>query len=318
MSAFSGRTENVQNSLETQRSSNAEEHVTSGISAISLNNMSDLEIMKLITEKGYMKQKEKMEKQKRKQGLDPDYDHKFWDTQPVPKPAEFGEDLGPINPNVDVLEVRQEPFNMPSGFEWCSIDINDPIQLSEMYSLLTENYVEDDDCNFRFDYSPAFLQWALTPPGYFADLHIGVRATKSKALMGCITAVPADVRIYGELKHMVEVNFLCVHKKLRTKRLAPVLIKEITRRVNLLGRWQATYTAGVVIPKPVGKCRYHHRSLNPKKLIEIKFSSLPPRTTMVKHLKDLKLADKPTHNFQPVKVEDMPTVLQLLNESLLR
>lgn len=32
---------------------------------------------------------------------------------------------------------------------------------------------------------------------------------------------------------MVEINFLCVHKKLRSKRLAPVLIKEITRRVNV-------------------------------------------------------------------------------------
>jgi hypothetical protein len=31
----------------------------------------------------------------------------------------------------------------------------------------------------------------------------------------------------------VEINFLCVHKKLRSKRLAPVLIKEVTRRVNL-------------------------------------------------------------------------------------
>jgi len=32
---------------------------------------------------------------------------------------------------------------------------------------------------------------------------------------------------------MVEINFLCVHKKLRSKRLAPVLIKEIIRRVSL-------------------------------------------------------------------------------------
>lgn len=56
---------------------------------------------------------------------------------------------------------------------------------------------------------------------------------------------------------------LCV----RTKRLAPVLIKEITRRVNLLGIWQAVYTAGIVLPKPIAKCRYYHRSLNVKKLI---------------------------------------------------
>jgi hypothetical protein len=32
---------------------------------------------------------------------------------------------------------------------------------------------------------------------------------------------------------MCEINFLCIHKKLRAKRLAPVLIKEVTRRVNL-------------------------------------------------------------------------------------
>ena len=54
---------------------------------------------------------------------------------------------------------------------------------------------------------------------------------------------------------MVEINFLCVHKKLRSKRMAPVLIKEITRRVNMEGIFQAVYTAGVVLPKPVGTCR---------------------------------------------------------------
>lgn len=55
----------------------------------------------------------------------------------------------------------------------------------------------------------------------------------------------------------------------RSKRLAPVLIKEITRRVNVQNRWQAVYTAGVVIPKPVSRCRYWHRSLNPKKLYDV-------------------------------------------------
>lgn len=55
---------------------------------------------------------------------------------------------------------------------------------------------------------------------------------------------------------MVEINFLCVHKKLRSKRVAPVLIREITRRVNLEGIFQAVYTAGVVLPKPVSTCRF--------------------------------------------------------------
>lgn len=91
----------------------------------------------------------------------------------------------------------------------------------------------------------------------------------------------------------MEINFLCVHKKLRSKRLAPVLIKEITRRVNLTGVWQALYTAGVFIPKPVSTCRYYHRSLNPKKLIEVGFSSLSRNMTMSRTLKLYRLPDEP-------------------------
>ena len=52
-----------------------------------------------------------------------------------------------------------------------------------------------------------------------------------------------------------EINFLCVHKKLRSKRLAPVLIKEVTRQVPLTGVFQAIYTAGTVLPGVVSTCR---------------------------------------------------------------
>ena len=44
--------------------------------------------------------------------------------------------------------------------------------------------------------------------------------------------------------------------------------------MNLRGIWQAAYTAGVVLPKPVGTAQYWHRSLNPKKLISVGFSRL--------------------------------------------
>lgn len=43
--------------------------------------------------------------------------------------------------------------------------------------------------------------------------------------MGFISAIPARVRVNSATIEMVEINFLCVHKKLRAKRLAPVLIK---------------------------------------------------------------------------------------------
>ncbi len=44
-------------------------------------------------------------------------------------------------------------------------------------------------------------------------------------------------------------------------------------------RATAVYTAGVVLPHPISSCRYYHRSLNPKKLIEVKFSHKHPKLT---------------------------------------
>jgi len=182
---------------------------------------------------------------------------------------------------------------------------------------LNENYVEDDDNMFRFDYSPEFINWALQPPGWFKDWHCGVRASKSNKLVGFISAVPAHIRVFEKSKKMVEINFLCVHKKLRSKRLAPVLIREITRRVNLKGIFQAVYTAGVVLPKPVGTCRYWHRSLNPKKLIEVKFSHLSRNMTMQRHLKLYRLPDQTkVPGLRLFESKDVEKVRELLNNYL--
>ena len=70
------------------------------------------------------------------------------------------------------------------------------IQLKELYTLLNENYVEDDDNMFRFDYSPQFLKWALKPPNWVQFWHCGVRVIKNRKLVGFISAVPATIRLY--------------------------------------------------------------------------------------------------------------------------
>lgn len=130
---------------------------------------------------------------------------------------------------------------------------------------------------------------------------------------------------------MCEVNFLCVHKKLRKHRLAPVLIKEITRRVHLKNMWQAVkntvffvfvkfhqiYTAGVLIPTPIGEARYYHRSLNPKKLIESNFSSLGKNQTLARMIKLYKLPEKPQiPGIRPMKNKDVAAIHKLLNDYL--
>lgn len=248
--------------------------------------------------------------------------HKFWDTQPVPKLDEVIPSCEGINdviePNKEQSAIRQEPYAMPEGFAWSDLDVTDEGVLREIYTLLNENYVEDDDAMFRFDYSMGFLTWALTPPGYRKEFHLGVRAARGKkGLMAFITGVPAFCIVRGKRVKTVEINYLCVHKRLRTKRLAPVLIKEITRRVNLAGIFQAVYTAGVVLPKPVASCRYYHRSLKPKKLIEIGFSRLAPRMTMARTIKLYKLPEAPkTPGFRAMAAGDVKECTALLETYL--
>lgn len=215
----------------------------------------------------------------------------FWETQPVPKMTDDVQTCESIQEDKKAEEIKPQPYHLPDGFSWEVLDVYDENTLIELYKLLNENYVEDDDNMFRFDYSPAFLRWALQPPGWVQEWHVGVRVNKSKKLVGFISAIPATIKVYEKVLKTVEINFLCVHKKLRSKRMTPVLISEITRRVNLHGIFQAVYTAGVVIPKPIGTCRYWHRSLNPKKLIETKFSHLGQRMTVARTCKLYKLPE---------------------------
>lgn len=246
--------------------------------------------------------------------------HAFWDTQPVPSiGSEYVSacDSGPIDPIKTPADIRDEPYALPDAFEWCACDVNDDAQGQEIYTLLNENYVEDDDSMFRFDYSIPFLRWALTPPGYLRCWHLGVRVKTNHKLVGFITGIPANIKVYDGLIQMVEINFLCVHKKLRSKRLAPVLIKEITRLVNKQNVFQAVYTAGVVLPRPVSECRYYHRSLNPKKLIDVGFSHLGPRMTMARTIKLYKVPEKPQlAGIRQMEKKDIPRVFDLVSTYL--
>ena len=162
-----------------------------------------------------------------------------------------------------MAEINTEGYPLPEGYEWTEIDLSDDARALDVYNLLANHYVEDTDGKFRFDYSIDFLRWALTPPGYHQDWIIGVKGTANNALYALITAIPVTMVVNGKRVKMAEVNFLCVHKKLRDKRLSPLLIREVTRRVNLRDKWQAIYTSGTTLPTPFATAQYWHRNLSP-------------------------------------------------------
>jgi glycylpeptide N-tetradecanoyltransferase len=116
-----------------------------------------------------------------------------------------------------------------------------------------------------------------------------------------------------------EINFLCVHKKLRAKRLAPVLIKEVTRRCYMHGVYQAVYTVGTLLPTPVSTCRYFHRALNWEKLYDVGFSPLPHGSTKARQVSRYKLPEETsTAGLREMQKQDVDTVVDLLRRYLER
>lgn len=244
-------------------------------------------------------------------------DYKFWKTQPVPSLDEVVDAEGPIDGTKTPADVPDKPFPLLGDFEWSTIDVENLDDLDEVYTLLYEHYVEDQDATFRFKYSHEFFKWALKPPGWRKEWHVGVRVKTTKKLVAFIAAVPVTLRLNRSQKDIpsVEINFLCIHKKLRSKRLAPVLIKEITRRVNKQDIWQALYTAGIVLPLPVASCRYTHRPLNWSKLHDVGFSHLPPdksKAQMVAHYAIPNATRTP--GLRPMEARDLDAVFDLLHK----
>lgn len=243
-------------------------------------------------------------------------DHKFWRTQPVKDFDEKVVEEGPIDKPKTPEDIPDKPLPLLSSFEWCSIDVDNKKQLEDVFVLLNENYVEDRDAGFRFNYTKEFFNWALKSPGWKKDWHIGVRVKETQKLVAFISAIPVTLGVRGKQVPSVEINFLCVHKQLRSKRLTPVLIKEITRRVNKCDIWHALYTAGIVLPAPVSTCRYTHRPLNWKKLYEVDFTGLPDGHTEEDMIAENALPAKTkTAGLRKLKKEDIDQVFELFKDT---
>lgn len=127
-------------------------------------------------------------------------------------------------------------------------------------------------------------------PGWKKEWHIGVRVTATKKLIAVITAIPCQTRVYDKfvvsaffdstfffvdrfrlLKSTFYVftrNFArigwrqCWFKRFlrfgakKWKFAVAHSVAQVTRRVHLVGTFQAVYTAGVVLPKPIAACRF--------------------------------------------------------------
>ena len=243
--------------------------------------------------------------------------HKFWNQQPVVQRNEKPQFEGQLQKDNKVEDVKADPLRLVKGFSWSVVDTKDEKQRTELYDFLREHYVTHPQNTFRFAYSAEFLDWALHPPGWRPEWLVGVRADATGKLVAFISAIPITVRVKEEVLHIVAVDFLSVHKRLRGKNLAPVLIQEITRRVNLTGIFTAIFTAGREINQYFTKARYRHRLVEYEKLCAIQFTSPKIGEDVKAAAKRYQIAKQPRlPGWREMTPEDVPVVTAKLNEDL--
>ncbi|KAG9160678.1 hypothetical protein Leryth_017478 [Lithospermum erythrorhizon] len=95
-------------------------------------------------------------------------------------------------------EVKQEPYNLPSLYEWITCDMGSEDMCNEVYNLLTNKHVEDDENMF----------------------------SSKEVEVAFITGIPARIRVGDNVVHSWQRSTsLLNHKSSRS--LAPVMIKEV-------------------------------------------------------------------------------------------
>jgi glycylpeptide N-tetradecanoyltransferase len=191
--------------------------------------------------------------------------HQFWSTQPVSNSTETS---GFIDETLFTMPPPESPQRLPSDFEWTTLDTSNKSHIQSVIELLSKHYVSSEE-GAKLLYTNNFFTW------FFSQNHsiaVGVRVVKTKKLVGFIFGSTGTVHVptHENLK-VAEIDFLCIHPKLRNKRLAPVLIKEITRQFRLKNIHCAIYTAGTKIPIPYVTHTYHHRPINIDQLCKVGF-----------------------------------------------
>ena len=239
--------------------------------------------------------------------------HKFWSAQPIHHENDEVDFDGYIDKSIPVSEPPDHPAPLPAGYTWSTIDISDDQQLQEVYKFLSLNYVEASDHRFRFLLPASLIKWALLVPGYIKDWFIGVR-TKTGALCGFISGIPVRIRLNDDVQTWCSVNFLCVHARLRSKKLAPVLIFELARRVRIHHVYRAIFSGSNVPSKAFSQTQYMHRPLNLKKMNASGFYPIS-KSSMASAQKRFALPKLVHGNIRPFCEADVDGVTNLLKNT---
>jgi glycylpeptide N-tetradecanoyltransferase len=175
-----------------------------------------------------------------------------------------------------------DTISLPRGFEWYTPDID------EITQFLHENYTED------FHYTKQYLIWAFGTQNWM----VGIRG---KYCVGFICA--------SQLHGITVVNFLCVHRKWRGRRIGAILTREIKRILIQNNVLNVIWATSKILPSPSVKTTYYHRPLS-----ETGMRALKPGVKISMLKKIYRLPHAP--NLRLACQSDVPQITQKLNAFL--
>ena len=202
--------------------------------------------------------------------------HRFWSTQPVSQRRKDQRRPGIINLN---CPLRPHPLTLPKDYCWVELTTDD---LPDLVTFINQHYVEDASHRFRFRYTNEMIRALCFDPttststSSSRQYRLGVRYGESKRLCAFILGTVHTVVVDDDNEYqMLFVDFLTIHTNLRNKRLAPVVIQELTRRANNDGIILAYYSATIQPSVPVVSCPFYIYPLNYSRLVDVGFWSKP-------------------------------------------
>ena len=213
--------------------------------------------------------------------------HTFWDQQPMPN--KFNEHAPADDPALEMIDnkiaenVSPDPIALDEELEleWCDAAWQEASlqSICEQVFELSKTGEPEEATSFSPDTS--FLMWSMNPPGMRREWLVGMRRRDSGLLVGFICGLPMSAFIGGAVvEKVMEIKNLYVHPAFRGKRLTPILISEVSRRVRLHNFCVALYTSSVTITRPLCKARFYQRPLNVAKLSAVRFKEVSRGQTL--------------------------------------
>eukprot|EP01122_Echinamoeba_exundans_P012861 TRINITY_DN5501_c0_g1_i1.p1 TRINITY_DN5501_c0_g1~~TRINITY_DN5501_c0_g1_i1.p1 ORF type:complete len:493 (+),score=99.09 TRINITY_DN5501_c0_g1_i1:36-1481(+) len=212
--------------------------------------------------------------------------HLNTDWKPDVKHSEPADNKGMYMPLPGVPDQpTPNPSPLPSDFEWfeytqeeiMNCDLNNTSETDPLHALflfLDQNTVEDEDGIFRLHHTKYQLRRLMLSSLPHPHVFLAVRVKQSRRLCGFISATPTVIRSYSKTFEAFTVQQLTVHKKLRGKKLARLIVRELVRRIQLKAPHiqQAVFALGVDMPfNCVSEARIWHRPLNARKLVDLQY-----------------------------------------------